>query len=193
MDLQREDGCTPLFIAAAKGDAAVTELLIAARCNVDLQDKDGCTPLHLAAHNGHATVTKQLIEAGCNITDIVMRNTEQKIVMRNTKQKVAGDILRWSLPPEYFLDTLAAVPAEDWCRTWAACRTIMLRRTSKMVQEQVDKMRLPAVVHLCELWRKGIEINSLPRFPPKSSRLQKLQIVMNELPLMTARCRMTTL
>jgi hypothetical protein len=29
----------------------------------------------------------------------------------------------------------------------------MLRRTSKSVKEQVDKMRLTAVVRLCELWR----------------------------------------
>jgi len=47
-----------------------------------------------------------------------------------------------------FVAALGAVPAEDWCRTWAAGRTIMLRRTSKKVKEAVDKMRLPAVVRL---------------------------------------------
>jgi hypothetical protein len=45
-----------------------------------------------------------------------------------------------------FAAALGAVPAEDWSRTWAAGRTIMLRRTSKRVKEVVDKMRLPAVV-----------------------------------------------
>jgi hypothetical protein len=45
-----------------------------------------------------------------------------------------------------FAAALEAIPAEDWCRTWAACRTIMLRRTSKRGKEVVDKMRLPAVV-----------------------------------------------
>ena len=34
-----------------------------------------------------------------------------------------------------FAAALEAVPAEDWCRTWAAGRTIMLRRTSKRVKE----------------------------------------------------------
>ena len=43
---------------------------------------------------------------------------------------------------------LEAVPADDWCRTWAAGRTIMLRRTSKRVKEVVDKMRLTAVVRV---------------------------------------------
>jgi Ran GTPase-activating protein (RanGAP) involved in mRNA processing and transport len=47
-----------------------------------------------------------------------------------------------------FAAALEAVPAEDWCRTWAAGRTIMLRRTSKRVKEVVDKIRLPAVVRL---------------------------------------------
>jgi len=32
----------------------------------------------------------------------------------------------------------------------------MLRRTSKSVKEQVDKMRLPAVVHLWRRWRDGL-------------------------------------
>jgi Ran GTPase-activating protein (RanGAP) involved in mRNA processing and transport len=47
-----------------------------------------------------------------------------------------------------FVVALEAVPAEDWCRTWPAERTIMLRRTSKRVKEAVDKMRLPVVVRL---------------------------------------------
>jgi hypothetical protein len=52
------------------------------------------------------------------------------------------------LATDAFAAALDAVPAEDWCRTWAAGRTIMLRCTSKKVQEVVDKMRLPAVVLL---------------------------------------------
>jgi ankyrin repeat protein len=44
---------------AEEGHAAVTELLITARCNVDLQDKDGYMPLHFAAHNGHTEGDRQ--------------------------------------------------------------------------------------------------------------------------------------
>jgi hypothetical protein len=54
------------------------------------------------------------------------------------------------LAADYFAAALGALPAEDWSRTWAAGRTIMLRRTSKRVKEVVDKMRLPAVVRLSE-------------------------------------------
>lgn len=49
-----------------------------------------------------------------------------------------------------FIDILEAIPVEDWCRTWAAVRTIMLRMTSKTVKETIDKMgpSIPVVVRL---------------------------------------------
>ena len=48
---------------------------------------------------------------------------------------------------------LESVPPDDWCRTWATGRTIMLRRTSKTVTELVDKMLLSVVVRLSRsLW-----------------------------------------
>jgi ankyrin repeat protein len=56
-------GTLPLHIAAYQGHSAVSEKLLAARCNVDLLDKNESTPLHIASFNGHAAVTKQLIAA----------------------------------------------------------------------------------------------------------------------------------
>ena len=47
-----------------------------------------------------------------------------------------------------FTAALDVIPAEDWCRTWAADRTIMLRMTSKRVKELVDKVCPPADVRL---------------------------------------------
>jgi hypothetical protein len=55
---------------------------------------------------------------------------------------------RTILAPDALTAALAAVPAEDWSRTWAADRTIMLRMISKTVKEAVDKVRPPAVVLL---------------------------------------------
>ena len=76
-----------------------------------------------------------------------------------------------------FAAALEAIPAEDWCRTWAAGRTIMLRMTSKRVKEVVDKMRLPAVVRLSSsFWADA----------RNSTAAEKLQSVMRQLPLMTA-------
>ena len=69
----------------------------------------------------------------------------QKKRTRTTRQATQTQPLLVSA--DAFVAALGAVPAEDWCRTWAAGRTIMLRRTLKKVKEAVDKMRLPAVVH----------------------------------------------
>ena len=41
INYQGARGATPLFLAAGKGHAAVTEQLIAARCNVDVQMEGG--------------------------------------------------------------------------------------------------------------------------------------------------------
>ncbi len=62
----------------------------------------------------------------------------------------------------------------------------MFRRTSKSVKEQVDKMRLPAVVRECRRWSDAMRMSTWPDS-------KKLEIVMNQLPLMTAWCRLTTL
>ena len=65
----------------------------------------------------------------------------------------------------------------------------MFRRTSKRVKEQVDKMRLPAVVRICRRWRNDVQNNCSTR----PSVIEQIEIVMNKLPLMTAWCRITTL
>ena len=52
------------------------------------------------------------------------------------------------LAADAFAAALEAIPADDWFRTWAAGRTIMLRRTSKRVKEVVDKIHLTVVVRL---------------------------------------------
>jgi hypothetical protein len=83
-----------------------------------------------------------------------------------------------------FAAALEAIPADDWCRTWAASRTIMLRRTSKRVKEVVDKMRLPAVVCLSRSFWADTR---------NGTAAEKLQSMMRQLPLMTAWCRISTL
>ena len=57
------------------------------------------------------------------------------------KRRQATETQPALLAPDAFAAALGAIPAEDWCRTWAAGRTIMLRSTSKRVKEQVDKMQ----------------------------------------------------
>ena len=83
-----------------------------------------------------------------------------------------------------FTAALEAVPTEDWCRTWVAGRTIMLRRTSKRVKVVVDKMRMPAIVRLSRSFSDDAR---------NGTAAEKLHIVMRQLAVATARCRISTL
>jgi hypothetical protein len=110
------------------------------------------------------------------------------------KSKVTAEGTRQPDGPD-LVALLGAVPAEDWYRTWAACRTIMFRRTSKRVKEQVDKMRLPVLVRLCrQLWRDIITTRLGDYNGGRYNRvMENINIVMNQIPVMTALFRMTTL
>ena len=55
-----------LHAAAAKGDAAEIERLIAAGQNVNAQDAHSRTPLHVAAHFGHQAAAQALLKGGAN-------------------------------------------------------------------------------------------------------------------------------
>jgi len=59
------DGMTALHWAATNGDAALTQMLLAAGANVRATTRlGGITPLHMASQGGHATVVAALIAAG---------------------------------------------------------------------------------------------------------------------------------
>ena len=88
------------------------------------------------------------------------------------------------LAADYFAAALGALPPDDWSRTWAAVRTIMLRRTSKRVKEVVDNMRLPAVVRLSRSFWDDAR---------NGTGKDKRQFVLRQLTGMSARCRITTL
>ncbi|MGI2298626.1 ankyrin repeat domain-containing protein [Candidatus Cardinium hertigii] len=58
----KEDGSTPLYLAAFHGHIEIVKLLLETpRIQVNLQNKSGCTPLHAAALFNHVEVIKILL------------------------------------------------------------------------------------------------------------------------------------
>ena len=66
-NVQSNSGLTPLLQAAARGHAAVVQLLLAAGADPNIDSNDGWTPLHKAVANGHADVVRFLIAAGASV------------------------------------------------------------------------------------------------------------------------------
>merc|ERR1712054_681249 len=61
VNVATEDGSTPLFVAAWKGQTAVCNLLMEAKANINAKKKDGNTALKVARKEGH-TETAEAIE-----------------------------------------------------------------------------------------------------------------------------------
>jgi hypothetical protein len=53
---------------------------------------------------------------------------------RTTSPATQTQLLLLTADNTFAAAALGTIPHEDWCRTWAAGRTIMLRNTSKIVQ-----------------------------------------------------------
>ena len=90
--------------------------------------------------------------------------------------------LPW-LAADAFAAALGAIPANDWWRTWAADRTVMLRMTSKPVKNAVDKLRPPAIVRLSRAFLDAVVC----------CKRERLLHILTELEKMTSRCRITIL
>jgi ankyrin repeat protein len=56
VNVQDNDGTTPLIEAAAQGHEAITKQLLAVRCNVNIQWKGGHTALQVAQRQGHTAI-----------------------------------------------------------------------------------------------------------------------------------------
>ncbi len=102
--------------------------------------------------------------------------------VQTTKQNSMA--ISTALASDVFSCALVRVPAEDWCRTWAADRTFMLRITSKTVKEAVDKLRPPAVVRLNRTFYNDAS---------HGTATQRLHHVLVRLSRLPARCRIASL
>jgi hypothetical protein len=116
----------------------------------------------------------------------------QVLVLMIPRKRGANEKLDAStaaIPEDFLLvDIFAAcfttIPAGDWCRTWAADRTIMLRMTSKRFKELVDKLRPPVFV------RWSLSFLEDERNGPAA---EKLKLVFKQLAALLARSRITKL
>jgi hypothetical protein len=105
---------------------------------------------------------------------------------------------QFSPAADAFAAALEAVPADDWGRTWASDRTLMLRGTSKRFKDAVDKLRPPTIVksNTCQVGFV-VEASGKKMGPGKcvySGQLPTDTVkFLTQLEKMTSRCRIATL
>ena len=75
VNLPKNDGVTPLMIAAINENDAALRILLSAGASVNLQDNKGMTALMYAVINGSVSATTTLIENGA---DAMIKNHEGK-------------------------------------------------------------------------------------------------------------------
>jgi len=67
VDVENNDGTTPLFMASLAGHEAVVDILVAASADVNKASAEGETPMIVASKYGFTAVAIQLIEAGGDV------------------------------------------------------------------------------------------------------------------------------
>jgi len=65
VNMARDNGATPLFVAAQNGHETMVRALIEMGADVNKAMDDGVPPLLIAAYNGHEAVVRALIDLEC--------------------------------------------------------------------------------------------------------------------------------
>ena len=79
MDLQNNNGATPLWLAAEEGRTATAEALMEAGGDVNHRNKSGSSPLHFAAGKGHTDTSEALLARGADVNTQVRRHGGQYV------------------------------------------------------------------------------------------------------------------
>ena len=69
LDLQDDEGCSPLLIACQEVHVQAVLELLSAGAKVDLQDNYGASPLFMASQAGHVDVVRALLCVKAQVSD----------------------------------------------------------------------------------------------------------------------------
>ena len=67
LEIQRDDGVSPLYVAAHEGHTDCVALLLSAKANVNLCNGSGTSPLYIAVQKNFNDVARLLLDAGAHV------------------------------------------------------------------------------------------------------------------------------
>ncbi|WAR08524.1 ANK2-like protein [Mya arenaria] len=68
VNCKNNDGCTPLWLAAASGHLKCVEHMLSRDASIEMTNKSKLTPLMVASQNGHADVVEYMINKNANVS-----------------------------------------------------------------------------------------------------------------------------
>lgn len=67
LNVQNEDGMTPIYNACAEGELAIAKLLLSKNADINIPSYSGCTPLGIAICYGHTEIVALLLKYHANL------------------------------------------------------------------------------------------------------------------------------
>eukprot|EP01120_Amphizonella_sp_Union-15-10_P003364 TRINITY_DN13787_c0_g1_i1.p1 TRINITY_DN13787_c0_g1~~TRINITY_DN13787_c0_g1_i1.p1 ORF type:complete len:611 (-),score=110.35 TRINITY_DN13787_c0_g1_i1:99-1931(-) len=86
LNVQNQNGLTPLHVACKSGNSTIVEELLRNGANVTIRDLEGKTALHYAAKEGKTRIIELLAEKGA---DLDAQDSNQNTPLHNAKNKYA--------------------------------------------------------------------------------------------------------
>ena len=87
--------CSPLHLAAHRGDVSLVQLLVQNGATVNKRDSTGKTPLYYAACKNNALAARKLIKYGADVSDLT---TEQRVYYKEDIERRPGSLLCIPVP-----------------------------------------------------------------------------------------------
>ena len=144
-NLAENDGCTPLWIAASRGDTKCVEILIKYGADLNIADNSGVTPLFVAVQNGKTRIVDMLIAANADAN--ISRNedgvTPLMMAVQNDYIEIVEKLLRSGANTA--LSNKDAVNALEYAAT--AGRLDILKMLFKEVAKVVDSQALISFIN----------------------------------------------
>ncbi len=100
VNLQDNEGATPLYLAAEKGHLEMVKFLLKAGANPNIMKTDGRTPLYIAMHQEEEAIINCLIKANAEIDEITQNLALLHVAVRRNSEKIVDKLLALGVKPD---------------------------------------------------------------------------------------------